>query len=317
MEEKKSNVQVYPAKVRVVPNCKLAKVTANRTETQYEKTLDGKICGVIEKKGKKNKKKSGDVITYYRITNNENYDDTDPLTFFEYSVLSVIDSAQLQGGDCITAAMILRGLTGKTTENGNGNLHPDQRAAIMKSVEKLMNTFIEIDTSKTNSELGYEGETVIKRHLLAAYFETTLINGQPVEDVIYFYKDKNGENVKSPIFEVADQRNQIIRYDVSLLDVPNQNNTPLVITLKNYVMLRIMEIKKHKMTPTITLDDIFKKCRITRNTEKTRQTKETIDKFFAHLQAKGVVDSFSWKKQGTKIHGVEFTFSASGRAASN
>lgn len=309
MEEKKSNVQVYPVKVRVVPNCKLAKVTANRTETQYEKTLDGKICGVIEKKGKKNKKKSGDVITYYRITNNENYDDTDPLTFFEYSVLSVIDSAQLEGGDCITFAMILRGLTGKDDrESGNGKLHPDQRAAIMKSVEKLMNTFIEIDATKTNTELGYEGETVIKRNLLAAYFETTIINGQPVEDVIYFYKDKNGENVKSPIFEVADQRNQIIRYDTALLDVPNQNNTPLVITIKNYVMLRIMEIKKHKMTPTITLDDIFKKCRITRNTEKTRQTKETIDKFLAHLQQKDVIKSFNWKKQGVKIHGVEFTF---------
>jgi len=307
MAEKK--VQLYPAKVRVVPNCKLAKITANLTEQKFQKMLDGNNRQIVEKKKHKKKgKTSSEIVSTYQIINADGYDGTDPLTFFDYSVLSVIDSAQLEGGDCITFAMILRGLTGKTTANGNGNLHPDQRAAIFASVLKLMQTIIKIDNSQANKELGYEGAKIIHRQILSAHIETTKINGQVVEDVVCFHRDENGKTIKSPIFEVADQRNQIIRYDTALLDVPNQNNTPLVITLKNYVMLRVMEIKKHKMTPTITLDDIFKKCRITRNTEKTRQIKETIDKFFAHLQAKGVVDSFSWKKQGTKIHGVEFTF---------
>ena len=299
------SVQLYPAKVRIVPNCKLAKISANNTVKQYGKLLDGKKFNLIEKK---KHKKHGEIVSTFAITNAEGYDGTDPLTFFDYSVLSVCISEMLEGNTCTTPAVILRGLTGKTTENGNGNLHADQRAAILASVRKMMSTIIRTDNSTVNEELGYEGEKIIEKQILPAYFETTTINGQPVEDTIYFYHDNKGNVIKSPIFEVADQRNQIIRYDTELLDVPNQNNTPLVITIKNYVMLRVMEIIKHKMTPTITLDDVFKKCRITRNTEKTRQTKETIDKFFAHLQAKGVVDSFSWKKQGTKIHGVEFTF---------
>lgn len=303
-------IQLYPVKVRVVPNCKLSKVTANRNEAQYSELLSGEEYRVIEKKKKKKAGGTEKIVSTYQILNADGYDGTDPLTFFDYSVLSVIDSAQLQGGDCITFAMILRGLTGKTksTSGGthNGAINPDQRAAIFASVLKLMQTIIKIDNSTANKELGYEGAKIIHRQILSAHIETTKINGQVIDDVVCFHRDENGEVIKSPIFEVADQRDQIIRYDTALLDVPNQNNTPLVITLKNYVMLRVMEIKKHKMTPTITLDDIFKKCRITRNAEKTRQTKETIEKFFAHLQAKEFIKSFSWEKKGVKIHGVEF-----------
>ncbi len=312
MSEKNSNVQLYPAKVRVVPNCKLAKITANRTEEQYTDLISGEKYSVVEKK---KSKKHPKIVSDYYITNADGYDGTDPLTFFDYSVLSVCISEQLEGNPCTTAAVILRGLTGKTTGvNGgthNGAINPDQRAAIMESVKKLMGTIIKINLSDVNKELGYEGANSLTSTILPAFFETQTINGQPVEDTIYFYHDENGNIVKSPIWEVADQRNQVIRYDTALLDVPNQNNTPLVITLKNYVMLRVMEIKKHKMTPTITLEDIFKKCRIDAAGKKynvKREVKDVVDKFFEHLQKKGVVASFSWKKQGTKIHGVEFSF---------
>ena len=305
MEEKKSNVQVYPAKVRVVPNCKLAKITANRSDAQTQKLINGKALKILEKK--KNKK-HGDIVSTYQIINADGYDGTDPLTFFDYSVLSVCISAQLAGNSSITAAMILRGLTGttKSTSGGthNGAINPDQRNAIMASIEKLMGRIIKIDISEVNKKLDYNGATSITSTLLPAYFITKKINGQIVEDVIYFDR-------QSPIFEVADQRNQIIRYDTALLDVPNQNNTPLVIAIKNYVMLRLAEIKKHKMTPTITLDDIFTKCRIDTAGKKynvKKEVKNVIDKFLAHLQQKDFIKSFAWKKQGTKLHGVEFTF---------
>ena len=282
MEEK--NIQLYPAKVRIVPNCKLAKVTANRTDKQYENLLSGKKNGGILEK-KKNKK-HGDIISTYKITNAEGYGGTDPLSFFDYSVLSVCDSTIAEDNDCITFAMILRGLTGKTRAavggTDNGTVNPDQRAAIMESVIKLMQTTIKVDNSKVNEALGYEGGKIIHRQ---------------------------GETIKSPFFEVADQRNQIIRYDTELLDVPNQNNSPLVITLKNYVMLRVMEIKKHKMTPTLTLDDIFKKARITDKPNYLKlRAREYVDEFLKHLQEKSVIKSFEWSKKRNKFYGVSFTF---------
>lgn len=300
MEEK--NVQLYPAKVRVVPNCKLAKITANRTEEQYADLLSGEKYSVIEKK---KSKKRAEILSTYSITNAESYDGTDPLTFFDYCILSVCISEQLAGNDFTTAAVILRGLTGKVGKS-DAETFKNQRAAILNSIEKLMGTVIKIKNDEVNKEFGYnEGNTeIITDTILPCRFVTELINGQVVEDTIYFY-------APSPIFKVADQRNQIIRYDTELLDVPNQNNTPLVITLKNYVMLRVMEIIKHKMTPTITLADIFKKCRIDASDKKynmTREVKKVIDKFLEHLRQKDVIKSFNWKKQGTKIHDVSITF---------
>ena len=202
----------------------------------------------------------------------------------------------------------MRGLTGKTTGASggthNGAINPDQRNAIMASVTKLMGTVIKIDNSNVNKEFGYnEGKAeIITDTILPCHFVTSLINGQPAEDTIFFDR-------QSPIFTTADRRNQIIRYDTELLDVPNQNNTPLVITIKNYVILRIMEIKLHKMTPTITLDDIFKKARITNkpNVIKLR-AREYIEEFFKHLQTKGVIKSFEWTKKRNKFYGVSFTF---------
>ena len=302
MNEK--NIQLYPSKVRIVPNCKLAKVTANRSEKQYDKLLAGKRQGVIEKK---NHKKHGEIISDYFIVNAKGYDGTEPLNFFDYSVLSVCISEMENGNMCTTPAVILRGLTGKTTGASggthNGAINPDQRNAIMASVTKLMGTVIKIDNSEVNKKLGYnDGKPeIITDTILPCRFITSLINGQPAEDTIFFDR-------QSPIFTTADQRNQIIRYDTELLDVPNQNNTPLVITIKNYVILRIFEIKLHKMTPTITLADIFKKARIEKSYEKTRQAKETISKFLEHLQEKAVIKSFNWNKSGTKIISVSFTF---------
>ena len=77
-----------------------------------------------------------------------------------------------------------------------------------------------------------------KDNLLSASIFDAKINGQPVDGVIFFK-----ENL--PLLQIADSKDQIIRYPHALLNVPNQNNTPLVIALKKYVMRRICEIKLH------------------------------------------------------------------------
>lgn len=52
------------------------------------------------------------------------------------------------------------------------------------------------------------------------------------------------------------------------------------------------------MTPTLTLDDIFSKCRIKGATKITKQHAcETLDKFFAHLQSKGEIKSYERVKK--------------------
>lgn len=293
--------------MRIVPNCKLAKVTANHTEKQFGKLLEGNKRGIIEKK---NHKKHGAIVTDYYIVNAKGYDDTDPLTFFDYCVLSVCISEMANGNMCTTPAVILRGLTGKTRKNAdgvsvnNGVVNPDQRDAILHSITKLMGTVIKVDNTKVNEALGYNGGNpeVVTDTILPCRYVTSLVNGQPVDDTIYFDR-------QSVIFKFADQRNQIIRYDTELLDVPKQQNTPLNIALKNYVILRVMEIKLHKMTPTITFNDIFKKARIDGKPNYLKlRARETVEKFFKYLQSKDVIKSFELIKQGKKFYDVNFTF---------
>ena len=302
MADNEKKVQIYPAKIRIVPNCKLVKITGNQTETNYQKLLSGKNRGVVEKK---KTKKRGELVSKYYISNVEGYDNTDPLKFFDYSVLSVCISEIEEGNTCTTPAIILRGLTGKVGKADEGiKLYPEQRAAILNSVEKLMSTVITVDNSAVNKALGYNDgkEEIVTDTILPCRFITEKINGQIVDDTIYFDR-------QSPLFKIADQRNQVIRYDAELLDVPNQNNTPLVITIKNYVILRVMECKLHKMTPTLRLDDIFKKARIEGATRKAKlDARICIDKFFNHLQNKGVIKSFEWTKKGNKFFSVKFTF---------
>lgn len=301
MEEEK--VQLYPSKVRIVPNFKLAKVTSNLSESSYNRLINGKSAEIVEKK---KHKKFGEIVSTFTIKNSDDYDGTDPLNVFDDSVASACMSEWEAGNRYTTPAIILRAITGKKTgANGgtaNGAVNPDQRAAIINSLQKLMGTIISIDLTDTNKKLGYDGTTKITSAILPAKIVAKTINGQIVDEVIYFDRE-------SPLLTVAKQRKQLLTYDAELLDVPNQNNTPLVIMIKNYVMQRIQEIKLHKMTPTLTIEDIFKKCRISDATKRTKQhARECLEKFFAHLQEKGEIDSFELTKKGNKIYSITFTY---------
>ena len=295
------NVQLCPAKVRVVPNVKIIKNITEFDSDDYQELLGGEKGGVIEKR---KHKKFGDVITTYKIVNVDGYDDESPLTEFDAAVLSACISEQKAGNVDTTSAIILRALIGKVGE-GRHRLRTNQNNAILHSVTKLMQTIITVDLSETNEALGYNGGEKQKLHapILPCEFVTTTINGQPVTDVLHFYRE-------SPIMTIAEQRNQILRYDTALLDVPNQNNTPLVITLKNYCMRRVAEIKAHKMTPTLTFADIFTRARISPSAsyDAKRTARDTVEKFFEHLKSKGVVKSFEFVKRDVSIYGVKFTF---------
>ena len=98
---------------------------------------------------------------------------------------------------------------------------------------------------------------------------------------------------------------------MALLDIPKQNNTPMNITAKNYVMTRILEIKLHKLTPTITFDDVFKKCRIENaHNEIKRRTRECIVDFMQHLKDKGEIRNFELTKKAQSFYSIKFSYNS-------
>ena len=298
---KKDNIQFYPPKKRIVPNFKLAKVMSNLSQDKYDRMIiDGNSRKIVEKK---NHKKYGDVITTYKISNIDGYDNTDPLTEFDRAVLSVCASNWNVGNYFVTPAIVLRGLTGKNGIGGNGKIHKEQRTYIMNSIIKLMSTIIWIDDSDVNEQLNYDETNNSKKcsAILPSYFVEKTINGQDAT-IIYFDRE-------SPLMEMARARKQLLTYDVSLLDVPNQNNTPMNITIKNYAINRIQEIKLHKLNPILTFDDIFKKCHIDNaNRDKKADARNNLIKFFENLKVKNELKSFELTKKGNSFYSIKFTY---------
>ena len=295
------NVQLYQVTNRLVPNFKLAKILNNRNGNTYQKLLDGKKGSIVEKKNhKRGKKIIDEVITTYTISNADGFDNSDPLSEFDRAVLSVCAAYFDAGFKHITVAMILRGLTGK--KGSDAQPYPDQYNAILYSVTKLMGTLISIDDSETNELLGYEkSRSITCSAILPAQFTETTVNGQKTATIKF--------DRISPLIELGKKRKQLLSFDSTLLDVPNQNNTPLVISLKNYTLVRICEIKLHKMTPTLTFDDIFRKCRIEEAPKITKQrARRTLLKFFQHLQNVRFISSFAFLKEHTKFKKICFSY---------
>lgn len=77
-----------------------------------------------------------------------------------------------------------------------------------------------------SKKLNYGEIQITKSAILPACIVRATVNGKEVDAV---YLDRI-----SPLYYSANMKNQILRYPADLLDIPNQNNTPLVIALKNY-----------------------------------------------------------------------------------
>lgn len=300
---RKNNVQVYPSKTIYFPNDRFAKKLASLTGDDFNEMNSGEERNLVELQ---HHKKFGKITSPFRIYVDEHASFTlsEPVEQFDFDVLCVGISEYRSINRCITPSIIYRGLTGKVGDS-DANPSKDQLAAIMHSIEKLMFLKIKINMTdyceKLNCNEGNAFEIVAP--LLPCEYVAATINGKKTT-VIHLL----GE---SPIWQVACIKNQILSFDSKLLNVPGQQNTKMNIELKNYVLRRIVEIKAHRqLTPTITFDDLFFKCRLEDvSRQKKADARETVDTFFEHLQKEKFIKSFELIKQGNSFHSVKFTYS--------
>ena len=304
-------IQVFPTRQRITLNDKATKILFNLPPNWYEKMINqGKRQNVIEKK---NHKKHGKIKSAFSLSSEEGYTQILPLDEHDRAVFDVFTSEFENGNRVLTLPMIQRALSGKIGKNGDSygfNVYKDQRAAILESIGKLRHTDYNDEVLDAYKKLGYidkdevnEGEEKIEKAPILATKQTSkIINGQKT-DIFYILDEP-------PLLKNAKRKKQILTYDAELLDVPNQNNTPFIIALKNCSLRRVLETKAHskQLKPIITLDDIFKKLRITENRKAKENARKYLDDFFKHLQSKGVIKSFQWTKKGNKFYSIKFTF---------
>ena len=308
MVETIDNINIYPTRQRIDLNDKATKNLFNLTPDKFEKLVkQGATFGVVETK-RKNKKtgKIEKIVSGYTLTAEKGFTFIAPLGEYERALLNVCVSEYDNGAEYITLAALQRGLAGKNcdTKDHRNAPYKDQSTRLNQALDMLMACQYDPDILEVFEKLDYEGaENIQKAQILPAERLEKIVGGKKIE-VIHFL----GE---SPLAKIAKAKKQILTYDAELLDVPNQQNTPLIIMLKNYSLRRVLESIKHKkqFKPILTLDDIFKKCRIENaHREIKRRAREYLEEFFKHLQSKGVIKSFEFIKKGNKFYAVKFTF---------
>ena len=297
LEEVKMNVQVIPSKICVEPNDVFTKEFFTFSQYSYRKALNGKKYSTRERKayGTKKGKKKDAIYSRFGVQNVAGYDNESPFDEFDRAVMGVLTSEYLAGNRYTTVGIVYRALIGKVGDQKKKSFGEKLKNHIVESVEKLMGTVVDFSgVSKSLEEMKYtdeEGNTIkIRQAPLASIIiaDVTLNGQEPINGVIYF-------NGNSPLFEIAEAKKQVIRR---------------IIALKKYVMRRICEIKLHKqLTPTITFEDVFKRCRI-KHTSRVQEhnDRDAIIKLFEHLKEQKFIKEYEVKKHGNAIHGVTFSF---------
>lgn len=303
------NIQIHPTRKLVIPNDRGTKLFFKEIPEDYhDYILSEAKMNVIEMRRhpKYGKIKTPVAFSIDPKVVAEDPSVTEVLTRFDNDVANVCISEWEAGNRYVTYSTIYRTLTGKVGES-DANPSKVQLAAIKHSIKKLMNVQLEIFFYDACEKLGYNNgeKKYIKGKIIPARFVDCTINGQKTTVIEL--------TAESPLLTVARlKNNQIISYDVELLNVPRQKNTPLNIELKHYAIRRVMETKAHpkQMSPAITFEDVLEKCRIAdADNKKKHRVRETLKAVFEHLLACGEIDSFQVNKKKGVFYSISFTFS--------
>ncbi|MBR4384345.1 MAG: MerR family transcriptional regulator [Selenomonadaceae bacterium] len=302
----KFNAQIYPSRTIYFPNDRLAKVLFNLTEEDFRDMNERKRThNLVEIR---NHKKFGKIISPYRLFADEQaeFNISETADQMDFAVLCICISEFKAGNFFTTPAIIYRGLTGKVDKSTDAMPSVNQFNAIMNSINKLMSLRVDITMKDYCENLGCnDGKSfqLVSNLLPCEYTTQTTINGQS-STIIHFLDH-------SPIWKIAQLKNQFLSFPIEFLNVHNQNNTPLNIEIKHYVLRRVIESIAHNknMSPIITFDDVFKKCRLENTSQKKKSdTREIIYDLFNHLINCGAITSFKFNKEKIFFCSVSFTF---------
>lgn len=307
------NIQLHPTRKIVVPNDRGTKVFFKTKPERYHRYINGVTMTLVEMK---KHPKHGEICTAVKLSIDPAVVAADPsveevLNQFDCDVANVCISEWEAGNRYVTYSTIYRALTGKVGES-DANPSKVQLARIKHSLKKLMNIQLKIELHDACEKIGYnDGKKIdIEGKIIPARFVDCTVNGQKTKVIEL--------TAESPLLTVARiKNNQIISYDVELLNVPNQKNTPLNIELKHYAIRRVMETIAHpkQMTPSITFDDVLTKCRIAdADNKKKHRVRESLKMVFEHLVDCGVIDSFQVNKKKGVFYSISFTFGSAKRA---
>lgn len=280
----------------ISPNDKLTRTLFNLPANEYFDALQKGISIAVTEIISRGKK----IQTHFKLNGGGFAALKRPLNEFDRAIFDICNSAREEGFFGLTRDSLFRALIGGKT---NQYPRPNQAAAIVESLERLM-TIIKIDFNQTREKIPKYNSVpaqIISPILPCIVLNNVLVNGQ-LTSLIKFTDE-------SPLITIARAKKQIITSPISLRDITNQNNTPLVIMIKSYVIRRVLEIILHSLTPTITLADIFKHCDLTdADRFQQRNARKIILDIMENLKSKGIIKYFEFTKKDGSYYSVTITF---------
>lgn len=233
---------------------------------------------------------------------------------FDMAILNGVISLMACGNVAITPAMAYRSAAGWGPDH---EVTPKQEEAAQKSIERLRQTFVQIDATEEAKaycqKRGIKNIKSWKRNgalLTCDASEITQINGKKVKAYLFDNYDKKGA-LKMPIIaEYAQISGQIATLSMELAEMP-VNATESNIILKNYLWVQIEAIKNTRTArrQEIAYEGIYKELGIDLSTDlgrkQAQRAREATERLLQNWKQKGAIRSFATYKKDKKAAGVK------------
>lgn len=156
---------------------------------------------------------------------------------FDSAVHNAIIALYLAGNREITIAAIYRTIKGLTEDDSRELPGKETYERIKQSVCHLISNIITIDATQETEAYGYK-ELNFRGQIVPAQFFTGKINGKEVVDCLKIL-------TTPPLYLYANGKNQVISYDIKMLNMP-LNSTEENVILRNYLLTEIQIMKNKK-----------------------------------------------------------------------
>ena len=223
---------------------------------------------------------------------------------FDREVCFACISEQTAGNKFTTVNALYRNMTGDDKMR-----RPTEQMIqrIKTSLSKLTFSEVTIDLSEVCVKYGFRkpgSKVILHSAIVPGKYTEDRVNGQ-TSILVEFYEP-------SPLFAAAEIKNyQILTYDKKLLNVPIRN-TPDIITIKAYILRRVLEIIAHNMIPTITFDDVFEKNNLLLVEPKQKmRLRNNICKMFDFWKKLHLISEYKVNKDSHIPVSISFSYSVS------
>jgi hypothetical protein len=227
------------------------------------------------------------------------------LVQFDKAVLLALISEYDAGNEFVSFQRLFE------TLGGSNHLTSPIKTKLSKSIEKLMNTFVDIDMGEIVNARYKGNQAKLKSMLLPCKLATAEINSQITDGVIQLLGH-------SPLLDVADIKSQIARIPVKTISELPIRSTATAISLAWYLLERISEIvgsnsserkkRVHKLQYTILFDTLYDKCGFTDlNRDQRQKLRKSMETILEHFQNCGLINSFNFIKKNGKNYSIEIS----------